>query len=483
MPALLIQPPRFVEVPTSGETVTTRSATSGASRTRSTKKRPNACCVDARPVCSRPRPAGTSGGGATNFGGGRSSRRPVAAHSSASALPSAKPRPRIARVGPELAGEVGVLLVVQQRGVVGRVALGRQRPALDRVREDDGRAGSARRRPAGRRRPARPRSWPPRSRKVASRSASSRSATSTSRRSRSSAASARSSRWYSSFGIASTRSRSAPSRRQPRAVLDHHAVPAGALEHRRQPAGGDVGHHAVERLPVEVDHPHDLAELGHHRVGDRLPAGALVQLRVADQRDLAAAARDLEVPGDVAMGERAPDRRGRAEADRAGRVVDGVGVLRAAGIGLQAAVLAQRGQVAAVEAAEQVVDRVQDRRGVRLDRHAVGRLQVREPERGHQAHHRRARGLVAADLHAGCVRAHAVRVVHDRRGEPQHAPLDAVERREVELGLRGYGHAVSLRGATLRGSGSEASGPSRAHGPGAGRRGGARSAGSCRRRR
>ena len=85
MPALLIQPPRLVEVPTSGETVTTRSATSGASRTRSTKKRPNACWVDSSPLCSRPRSSGTAGGSATNFGSGRSSRRPVAAHSAASA--------------------------------------------------------------------------------------------------------------------------------------------------------------------------------------------------------------------------------------------------------------------------------------------------------------------------------------------------------------------------------------------------------------
>ena len=80
----------------------------------------------------------------------------------------------------------------------------------------------------------------------------------------------------------------------------------------------------------------------HHRVGDRLPARALVELGVADQRDLAPADRHVEVAGDVAVGERAPDRRGGAEADRAGRVVDRVGVLRARRVGLQAAELAQR---------------------------------------------------------------------------------------------------------------------------------------------
>jgi hypothetical protein len=45
----LIQPPRFVDDATSGLTVTTCAATSGASRARSTKKRPNACCVDVVP--------------------------------------------------------------------------------------------------------------------------------------------------------------------------------------------------------------------------------------------------------------------------------------------------------------------------------------------------------------------------------------------------------------------------------------------------
>ncbi len=45
MPTLLIQPPRLVDDATSGLTVTTRSATEGASRARASKKRPSVCCV------------------------------------------------------------------------------------------------------------------------------------------------------------------------------------------------------------------------------------------------------------------------------------------------------------------------------------------------------------------------------------------------------------------------------------------------------
>ena len=89
MPDLLIQPPRLVELATSGLTVTTRSATSGASCTRSTKKRPNACCVDSLPRCVRPSVAGTSGG-VRGSGSSRASAVAAAAASSPSGLAGSK---------------------------------------------------------------------------------------------------------------------------------------------------------------------------------------------------------------------------------------------------------------------------------------------------------------------------------------------------------------------------------------------------------
>jgi hypothetical protein len=42
-------------------------------------------------------------------------------------------------------------------------------------------------------------------------------------------------------------------------------------------------------------------------------------------------------------------------------------------------------------------------------------------------------------LDAGPVLADTVRVMHDRRRQPEHALLDAVEDREVELWLGDYG--------------------------------------------
>ena len=85
-------------------------------------------------------------------------------------------RPRIGGVGAELGGELLPLLGRQQRRVVGRVALGRQPPRLDRVGEDHRRPVGRPRRPRANASSRSPRSWPPRSRIARSSSSSSRSA-------------------------------------------------------------------------------------------------------------------------------------------------------------------------------------------------------------------------------------------------------------------------------------------------------------------
>ncbi len=139
IPALLIQPPRLVEVPTSGDTVTTRAATSGASRSRSTQKRPNACWVDSRPRCSRPSDAGTAGGSRSSTGS-RRSRAAASAHSRRLRRVVLEAGPRVVRIGAQHGRQLGELLGREQRRVVGRMALGRQPPALDRVGEHDARA-------------------------------------------------------------------------------------------------------------------------------------------------------------------------------------------------------------------------------------------------------------------------------------------------------------------------------------------------------
>ena len=132
------------------------------------------------------------------------------------------------------------------------------------------------------------------------------------------------------------------------------------------------------------------------------------------------------------VGERTEQRRGRAEPDRAGRVVDRKRVLRPRRIRLQPAEVPQPRQVGAVEPPEQVLDRVQHRRGVRFHRDPVLGAEVGEVERRHQRHHRRRRRLMPAHLELVALRALPVRIVDDPHREPQHPPLDRLERRDVD---------------------------------------------------
>ena len=217
-------------------------------------------------------------------------------------------------------------------------------------------------------------------------------------------------------------------------------MPACRLEVPLELRGLDPRHHAVETLPVQVDDPEDVPRQRGERLHQRLPEIALVKLGVTEQRDEAPAGRAAEPRLHVPIGDGAEQRSRRTEPDRARRVVDGERVLRPRGVALQAAELAQLRQVGAVEAAEQVLDRVQHRRRVRLDRDAILRAQIVEVERGHQAHHRGRRRLVPAHLELVTLRPLAVRVVHDANRQPQHAALDRAQELGVDGALRGERH-------------------------------------------
>ena len=74
---------------------------------------------------------------------------------------------------------------------------------------------------------------------------------------------------------------------------------------------------------------------------------------------------------DEPVGERPEQRGSRAEADRAGRVVDRKGILRARGVRLQPAEVPQACEVRPIEAPQEILERVQHRRCVRLHRDAI----------------------------------------------------------------------------------------------------------------
>ena len=95
-----------------------------------------------------------------------------------------------------------------------------------------------------------------------------------------------------------------------------------------------------------------------------------------------------KVGAGVAVRDGCPQCRCGPDTDRAGGEVDGVWVLQPAGIALQPAFCAQCRQVGGVEVTEQIVDRVQDRGGMRLDRDTVGVTEGVERQRDHDVDHR-----------------------------------------------------------------------------------------------
>jgi hypothetical protein len=127
------------------------------------------------------------------------------------------------------------------------------------------------------------------------------------------------------------------------------------------------------------------------------------------------------------VGQGRPDGSGRADAHGSGGEVHRVRVLRPGRVGLESPAAAQRVEEFLAEVSEQIVDRVEDRRGVGFDRDAVDGAQSGEPQRRHDPGHRGRRGLMTADLDPVRVDSAAVGAVDDRGRQPQHALGDLVE--------------------------------------------------------
>ena len=209
-----------------------------------------------------------------------------------------------------------------------------------------------------------------------------------------------------------------------RTVLDDLDLPTVIAEDVGKFLRAHTGNHAVEALTIEIDDPGQLPESACGRIGQCLPDVALIQLGIAEERHEPTAGRDIEVCTHVAVDDTGEERCSGTKTNRPSREIDRIGVLRARGIGLQATKIAQLRQVVAIEAPEQIVDRMQHRRGVRLDGYPIAGLQPVEVERGHRRHHRGRRSLVATDLERVARRPLVVGVVDHARREPEHAALN-----------------------------------------------------------
>ena len=230
------------------------------------------------------------------------------------------------------------------------------------------------------------------------------------------------------------------------AVFQRDDPPADQLEHLRDPAEQPVVHHAVEALAIVVDHPPQVPDVVLPAFEQRLEDVALVEFGVADQRHHAsrgplAVAQVLQPH--IVLHDRREQRHGDAQADRAGREIDVVDVLGARRIGLRAAQCAEAFELFAGLVAEQVLDRVEHRRGVRLHRDAILRPQHREVERRQHRRQRGAGGLVAADLQAVAIGTDVVGVMDRPGAEPQHLAFQFTEEAKTLDGGEG-GHVQRI---------------------------------------
>ena len=212
-PVLLIQPPRFVDVATSGLSVTTWSATSGCARCRSDRNRPSAACVEVVALGAYPSSAGTAGTGCVSTAS-RRRRSAAAARASAAGVPSSNFCQGSSGSMPEAAASSPICAPVSWAAwLPGWPSVARPRPLIVYAKMTVGRVSSMRPNAST----SWARSWPARSRTISARSASvcgssrptrvSRSAPSrpARRRSRTSSGWERSRRWYSSLGMSRMR--------------------------------------------------------------------------------------------------------------------------------------------------------------------------------------------------------------------------------------------------------------------------------------
>ena len=213
------------------------------------------------------------------------------------------------------------------------------------------------------------------------------------------------------------------------AVLEENDLPAQVLEQPGQLHEQAVGDDRVEALAVVVDHPPAVVEPVLPILQQRLVDVALVELGIAHQRHHAPL-RPIAAPAlgvHVVLHQACETRHRHAKTHRAGGEVYVVGILGARRVRLGTAEAAEILQVVERLVAQEILDRVEHRAGVRLHRHPVLRPQDVEVERRHQRHQRGGGGLVTAHLEPVATIHLVVGVVDHVGGEPQHLALQLAQ--------------------------------------------------------
>jgi hypothetical protein len=174
------------------------------------------------------------------------------------------------------------------------------------------------------------------------------------------------------------------------AVFQSHDTPAAGGEDVVEAAEHPLRGGGVERLAIIVDDPPAIADVVLVGLDQAFVDIAFVELRIAHQRDHAPglvgrhhAVRDQIILDEARKGgDRDP------EADGAGGEIDRDLVLGPARIALHSAEAAEILELLAALGAEEIMDGVKHRPGMRLHRHLVVRPERVEIERGHDRRHR-----------------------------------------------------------------------------------------------
>ena len=112
-----------------------------------------------------------------------------------------------------------------------------------------------------------------------------------------------------------------------------------------------------------------------------------------------------------------------AQADRSGGNIDIVGILGPRGIGLRAAESAETFDLFPGLMPEKILDRMEDRRCMRFDRHPVLGTEHIEIERRHHRRHRRAGRLMTAHFEPVPGGTKMIGIVDHPARQPQHLAL------------------------------------------------------------
>ena len=185
------------------------------------------------------------------------------------------------------------------------------------------------------------------------------------------------------------------------AILNRDHVPADRPEEPANDAKQMGINHAIKALAVIINHPPNIADVMLPRIQKRLIDIAFIKFRIANQCDHAAwhfVLGQHVFVAQVILRKRGKVRHRSTKPDRTGREINLIAILGPRWIGLRPAKRTEFFEFFLGLTAKQIIDRMENRAGMRFDRDPILRAQNIEIKGCHQGCHRRTAGLMPTDL-------------------------------------------------------------------------------------